>query len=127
MRLLVTGAFVRAARSARIARSQRFIATTSSASGTSEQPKPTGNPFGASRRFEARDEARQNFGQRLRNAAPNTITQEGGLTGASISGNPFIFDSTTNLSPSILKLIDRQLYNIPNHPLCITKKFIESV
>ncbi len=36
-------------------------------------------------------------------------------------------DSTSNLSPSILKLLNRRLYDRPNHPIYITRKLIESV
>ncbi|KAF7507552.1 hypothetical protein GJ744_010343 [Endocarpon pusillum] len=36
-------------------------------------------------------------------------------------------DSTSNLSPSILKLLDRRLYAQRDHPIAITRKLIESV
>ena len=36
-------------------------------------------------------------------------------------------DSTSNLSPSVLKLLNRRLYDRPNHPIAITRKLIESV
>lgn len=57
----------------------------------------------------------------------NKIVNDGGLSGAKISDHPYIFDTTTNLSPSILNTVDRNIYNIPNHPICITRRLIESV
>jgi phenylalanyl-tRNA synthetase alpha chain len=36
-------------------------------------------------------------------------------------------DSTSNLSPSILKLFNRRLYEQPDHPIAITKDLIDSV
>ena len=47
--------------------------------------------------------------------------------GAMIAGKPYTFDSKTNLSSSILSHVDRRLYLQPNHPICITRKLIESV
>ena len=58
---------------------------------------------------------------------PNTVLNHAGLSGIAISSQPHTFDATTNLSPSILGHLDRRLYMQPNHPICITRKLIESV
>jgi phenylalanyl-tRNA synthetase alpha chain len=73
------------------------------------------------------DPERKKFLDQLNGKTPNEIHRQGELSGAKVSERPFIFDKTTNLSPSILNLIDRRLYDSPNHPLCITRKLIESV
>lgn len=41
-------------------------------------------------------------------------------------GTPYIFDDTSNVSSSILDLVGRNLYDEPNHPICITRKLVES-
>ena len=51
---------------------------------------------------------------------------EAQASGAKILGTPYIFDQTSNLSSSILGLVGRNLYEHPDHPICITRKLIES-
>lgn len=151
MRLTVTGAFVRAARSARIAapyraqtstsfpqwaavsrRHQTTQAATASENNAAfpEQSVPPSQEVDPAKTEEQQieeDPAAKAFKQRLEKEKPNTVIRDGSLTGAKVSGKPYVFDTTSNLSPSILNLIDRKLYEIPNHPICITRKLIESV
>lgn len=63
----------------------------------------------------------------LEKQEPNTIINRDANSGVVISSTPYRLDSTSNLSPSILKLLDRRLYLEPNHPISITRKLIESV
>lgn len=58
---------------------------------------------------------------------PNTVLNHEASSGILISSHPHTFDATTNLSPSIIGHLDRRLYVQPNHPICITRKLIESV
>lgn len=58
---------------------------------------------------------------------PNKIIHGHGQSGVLIQSKAYVFDQTSNLSPSILGCIDRQLYANPNHPICITRRLIESV
>ncbi|RMD40682.1 hypothetical protein DV735_g4433, partial [Chaetothyriales sp. CBS 134920] len=55
------------------------------------------------------------------------IVQHGKLQGTKICGRPFVLDETSNVTPSILSIVGRNLYNNPNHPICITRRLIESV
>jgi phenylalanyl-tRNA synthetase alpha chain len=148
MRLSVTGAFARAARASRLSYAASSPRTPSSsslrtrganASATGQTVRHLrlnlGNQYvpaepnalkAADTRVET-DPERKKFLDQLNGQTPNEIHQQGDLSGAKVSERPFIFDKTTNLSPSILNLIDRRLYDIPNHPLCITRKLIESV
>ena len=72
--------------------------------------------------------SRTSFEQYLINEnKPNTVLHHDGLSGLLISSRPYTCDATSNVSPSILSLIDRRLYLQPNHPICITRKLIESV
>ena len=43
-----------------------------------------------------------------------------------ILNRPYTVDETTNVTNSILSLVGRNLYDEPDHPLCITRKLIES-
>lgn len=54
------------------------------------------------------------------------IVHESGKSGSLILGKPYLFDQTTNVPQSILDLVGRNLYDNPDHPLCITRKLIES-
>jgi phenylalanyl-tRNA synthetase alpha chain len=156
----MTGAYVRAARSAQIAISQRAPSSAirpSSGSyaarwqSTQAQPhdepadhtRETYLPIGQAKAAKnntkpvtvtnperVNDETtsiRRSFRSYLQNSSPNTIVERDGLTGAKVSQDGFIFDSTTNLSSSILDLIDRGLHKQPNHPLNITRRLIEEV
>lgn len=58
---------------------------------------------------------------------PNKIIREGSDAGVLISSNPHKLDSASNLSPTILKLLDRHLYAEHNHPISTTRKLIQSV
>ncbi|RMZ79530.1 hypothetical protein DV737_g3379, partial [Chaetothyriales sp. CBS 132003] len=55
------------------------------------------------------------------------IVGGGKLHGTKICGRSFVFDQTSNVTPSILNIVGRSLYNNPNHPICITRRLIESV
>lgn len=59
-------------------------------------------------------------------AKSDQVPSIGDKTGIFISGRLHTTDSTSNVSPSILDLLDRRLYLEPNHPLSITRKLIES-
>ena len=148
MRLSVTGAVVRAARSARLTvhrpalilqqppiskRWQSAQATAQSQDAFPEQsvpPKREVDPLRTAQQASSfqQDGPEQKFKERLREETQeNTVVESEDLKGAKISGYPYIFDATTNLSPTILGTIDKNLYNVPNHPLCITRRLIESV
>lgn len=71
-------------------------------------------------------EASARFKQRLQESGQENKIVHGNFSGANISGNPYIFDHTSNVSGSILSLVGRRLYDIPDHPICITRKLIES-
>jgi phenylalanyl-tRNA synthetase alpha chain len=58
---------------------------------------------------------------------PNTVVERNGDSGILVDSLPYKLDSTSNLSPSILKLLNRRLYAQQNHPISITRKLIESV
>lgn len=63
----------------------------------------------------------------LEKQEPNTIIHKGEDSGVVIAARPYKLDSTSNLSPSILRLLERHLYIRPNHPISITRRLIESV
>lgn len=150
MRLLGTGAFVRAARSARLTvlRPALSAPSVTLTLGTSRQQSshavasnPVRSTFPQQSNLDDAeksdiDEPRaaggtsdrlSDFERRLLNQENNSVWRDAGLAGAKISGKTYMLDATSNLSPSILPLVGRRLYNIPNHPLCITRKLIESV
>ena len=58
---------------------------------------------------------------------PNKIIKRDADSGVVLSSSAYKLDSTSNISPSILKLLDRRLYNQPNHPINITKSLVQSV
>lgn len=60
-------------------------------------------------------------------AQPNKVLSQDGSSGILIASRPHTLDATSNLSPSITNLLDRRLYLQPDHPICITRKLIESV
>ena len=72
-------------------------------------------------------ESHSQFRDSLASQAQNKIIQDGQLSGANILGQPYVFDSTSNATNSILGLVGRELYNTPNHPIAITRRLIESV
>ena len=148
MRLLITGAACRAARSARLiapprtpaqplGRYRRWQSTQteapysaftafpdqSAAKGQEVDPAKTA----PAKRKAQRDGHRERFEEELQQHTGNEIIHDRGLSGAKIGGSPWVFDETSNLTSNILKLVDRNLYNVPNHPLNITRKLIESV
>ena len=151
MRLLVTGAFVRAAQSARIATSHQLAISSTARVISTRQSRwqstqaasipPSNDTFAPPSapldiraaateplpQPQARGPDVEAFEEKLRGGPPSTIIQDGNLSGVTISGKPYTFDKTSNLSPSILNLVGRELYNIPNHPLCITRKLIQDV
>ncbi|KPI40695.1 Phenylalanine--tRNA ligase, mitochondrial [Cyphellophora attinorum] len=66
------------------------------------------------------------FKAKLRASTNNTTRHDGPLSGARVAGDAYLFDKTSNLSPTILSLIGRRLYNQPDHPISITKKLIQN-
>ena len=156
MRLFATGRAVRTARNARFASLQPAVSLLRLYSDTAvEPPAPeptplrTANSNGAtyerivtrSRRSIEKDSnqavqtslhspisLQTSFEQYLINERkPNTILSHGGSSGLLVSSRPHVLDATSNLSPNILSHLDRRLYIQPNHPICITRKLIESV
>ncbi len=63
----------------------------------------------------------------LEKQQPNKIINKDTDSGVVISSSPYKLDSTSNISSSILKLLDRRLYTSPDHPISITRKLIQSV
>ena len=149
MQLLKTGAFVRAARAARVAIANPLRARPSSAtlqpsrwasSQAQAQAVPHKQPFpeksvNLSQEVEPAKTAAAStepggqspFEKKLQEPGQeNKIIQENGRSGAKILGAPYIFDETSNLSSSILSLVGRNLYEHPDHPISITRKLIES-
>ena len=147
MRLSVTGAVVRAARSARLsahcpasslrplpigARWQSTQAAARPQEAYPEQsvpPRREVDPLRTAQQTTHPEEnpAAQGFKETLRGSEANKVVNSGELSGANISSHPYVFDATTNLSPSILNTVDRNIYDVPNHPICITRRLIESV
>lgn len=148
MRLSVTGAVARAARLARLSSPRpnlpsraRPIGKRCQSTQTAEraqEPYPDQpvslerevDPLRTAQNIDFPEESGslQEFRETLKkHVSTNTVVHEKGFAGATISGNTYVFDDTTNLSSSILSTIDRNLYNVPNHPICITRKLIESV
>src|SRR5271156_3346761 len=155
MRLLATGHAVRVARSARFVAvpstaSLRRASSNAALEQGTRQPGPPGVPCAEEATYEktrsdillkkdgSRSAAqappqspvpsRTPFEQYLIDEKkPNTILNDEGSSGVVISSRPHTFDATTNLSPSILSHVDRRLYMQPDHPICITRKLIESV
>ncbi|EXJ82629.1 phenylalanyl-tRNA synthetase alpha chain [Capronia epimyces CBS 606.96] len=147
MQLLKTGAFVRAARSARITvpkapvpvpacvRPRLVQSRWSSSQATAEVPRPfPEQSVEISREVdptktapESKDEPDQeHLKQKLKELAHGKKAVNGHLAGVNILGNPYIFDATTNVPDSILQLVGRNLYRSPDHPIAITKALIES-
>lgn len=138
MRLFITGVFVRAARNARLTRGgsqsipasipapprARWASTSTTGSGpfSPYRSKPSKASVDATT-----PESR--FLDHLQNDAEDKkiVTSADGLSGVRILNQAFVFDETSNASPSILDLVGRELYNNPNHPICITRRLIESV
>ncbi|KEF57868.1 uncharacterized protein A1O9_05789 [Exophiala aquamarina CBS 119918] len=152
MRLLKTGAFVRQVRSARTCRiahsssspsnSARLTPPPSAVRWSSIQAAPQSQSFpeqsvDPSREVDPAKTAAQSslshpsetdtFKQHLQNLGKeNQIIHESRESGSLILGKPYVFDYTTNVPQSILDLVGRNLYDNPDHPLCITRKLIES-
>lgn len=148
MRLSSTGAFLRALRDARLTgtryvsasslptvRCQRYFATTprlltspvafpeQSVSQSSEiDPRKT-EALSEESQWESKD------AQFLASQPQHKIIKDAATSrsGVNILGGPYVFDSTTNVTESILGLVGRKLYDTPNHPIAITRKLIESV
>lgn len=146
MHLARTGAFLRALRSARLAPlprpaahvacetrfiniSQRLYASGAfpeqSVSDAAEvDPKKVASTANQG----SEDVKQKEFRDRLSSQADQKIIKDTNshFAGANISGQPYVFDSTSNVTDSILGLVGRQLYDQPNHPIAITKKLIQS-
>ncbi|KIW14058.1 phenylalanine-tRNA ligase [Exophiala spinifera] len=127
MQLLRTGAFLRAARLARFTVVQGRIAPSattytrtplrwSSSQSAAEQPQQ--QPFPEQSVADAKEV----------DPAKTAESKSDGQTGQqkTIAGAPYILDNTTNVTDSILNLVGRNLYEHPDHPICITRKLIES-
>ena len=147
MKLLRTGAFVRAARAARVSVPPRARAPASPAilvqsrwqSSQAQTPASAAHPFPeqsvdvskevdpAKTAAASNNNGDANFEKKLQELdQENKVIHDNGHSGAKILGAPYIFDETTNVSSSILGLVGRNLYQHPDHPLCITRKLIES-
>jgi phenylalanyl-tRNA synthetase alpha chain len=138
MQLVTTGAFVRAARAARVTVASRAGASrwrsAQAQAAPDEQPFPEQSVDVSKEVDPAKTAATSSsharhseFERRLKEAGQgNTIIHENGDSGAKILGAPYIFDETSNLSSSILGLVGRNLYEQPDHPISITRKLIES-
>ena len=156
MRLFATGRAVRTARNAHFACAQPAVSLRRLYSNAAvEQPTPESSPQGTANSNGATyerivTESRRPIGDDAKQAAqasphgrvplqtpfeqylinehkPNTILSHGGSSGLLISSRPHVLDATSNLLPNILSHLDRRLYMQPNHPICITRKLIESV
>lgn len=148
MKLLTTGAFVRASRSARL--SLRYRASSNNtyylgirlASRVARAKLPEEFSIESSRpdqrhdsqategqiTLEEQDDSKSAFKRALEaQQTLNKVITQSGFSGVKFRNAAFVFDETSNLSPSILDLVGRNLYDIPNHPICITRKLIESV
>lgn len=151
MQLVRTGAFLQAARSARLlaspvkctpsvapkkwlSYSPRCLSSPfaafpeqSASQGQEVDPKKTEEASTSNSKVETTAESQ--FRSSLASGPQNKIVQDTASprSGASILGQPFIFDDTSNVTNSILGLVSRTLYNTPNHPINITRKLIESV
>ena len=146
MRLLTTGAFLRAARNTRlgVVGNTLIISGPRSASSHAKARDPASFPeqsvdtkqevdprktASASESLEEpwKKSNRRRFEKDLSQADENKIVHSREFGGVKINSQPYVFDDTSNLSSSILDLVGRNLYNTPNHPICITRKLIESV
>ncbi|KIX04043.1 phenylalanine-tRNA ligase [Rhinocladiella mackenziei CBS 650.93] len=144
MQLLRTGAFVRAARFARTSLPIHRAATpaifvpsrwsSSQAAAEQQHPFPEQSVKGSrevdpskTATVESKsDGGRLNIKQKPQESDQDNTIIQGYQSGAKILGIPYIFDKTSNVSNSILNLVGRNLYDEPDHPLCITRKLIES-
>ena len=147
MQLLRTGAFVRAARAARISVSgpvgasaqpavlslSRRQSSHAQAQASSEVPFPEQSVDVSKEVDPAKTAAASNsagkssFEKKVQELdQENKVIRANGKSGAKILGAPYIFDETSNVSSSILGLVGCNLYDLPDHPICITRKLIEA-
>lgn len=148
MKLLTTGAFVRASRAARLslpARTSPFLHVPHRWIGTQPTPEqPAHNTFpeqsvSASQEVDptktASETIRDNETDHEVEAKQYILGANQGnkivhvnarLSGTQVLGKPYVFDATSNTTQSILDLVGRNLYDNPDHPLCITRRLIES-
>ena len=142
MQLTATGFVVRATRSARLARFGAFngkppIKRHLQSLVTSHIQTHNGNirkvkvPEATSLRkvVGPSESAVAHLEERLREQKQwNKIVNIGeGQKGIVVQGKPHVFDLTSNLNESIVNCFDQKLYDQPDHPICITRKLIESV
>ncbi|EXJ90837.1 phenylalanyl-tRNA synthetase alpha chain [Capronia coronata CBS 617.96] len=145
MRLLKTGAFVRAAQSARIAVSRAPVRaalaqsrwsssqTAAAAAAETQHPFPD-QSVEISREVdptktapESKDQQEQErFEKKSKELNHGKRLVHENLSGVNILGKPYTFDNTTNVSDSILRLVGRNLYSTPDHPIAITRALVES-
>ena len=71
-------------------------------------------------------ESQPSTGQSSSAPSPKTTTSSKPNT-VLIDNRQYSLDSTSNLSSAVTSLVGRRLYDNPNHPICITRKLIESV
>lgn len=139
MHLARTGAFLRAARSARIAaprpsrvsavRGERWLSRTprclSSPAAFPEQSVNSSSEVDPNKTHATTVQIQQD------EASENTADRNGDASetkpGKSILGQHYPSDTTTNVTDTILALVGRKLYDSPNHPIAITRELIESV
>ncbi|RMZ88780.1 hypothetical protein DV736_g3986, partial [Chaetothyriales sp. CBS 134916] len=154
MHLLRTGAFVRATRAAHVSalhqRSCLPVAAapvvgsrwqSSAAAGVTDQPVDSSlgqsvlvnqdiDPQQPAHRgqYQVEEGEKESFLRHIQQEGQEgKIVGHGKLHGTKICGRSFVFDEISNVTPSILNIVGRNLYNSPNHPICITRRLIESV
>ncbi len=148
MRLLFTGRVVRASqraiRSSHTPRPRNSTHVASSKVSPEEPPSPAA-PFAIRRvpqgsnnllheikelhsaEYRPDTVTNDSFHAFLRGAQePNKVLTRDTASGVVISSNSYKLDSTSNISPSILNLLDRRLYDLPDHPISITRKLVQS-
>lgn len=144
MHLARTGAFLRAARNARLTRPTVIpkpkvkiishhhrstrCASTATATAFPEQSVDLNKEVDPTKTEDVSvtDAAHRSFADALKSHPHGKIVKDAGQAGTNILGSPYCFDSTTNVNESILKLVGRKLYDNPDHPIAITRSLIES-
>lgn len=129
MKLARTGAFLRALRTTRLAASRAPRAPSKPAERWISSTPARWIAPSQSLSQDSTNPGEAQFQEVLASSSQNKIVRDASnkLSGANVLGQPFIFDSTSNATDSILGLVGRELYNNPDHPIAITRSLIESV
>ncbi|KAJ9617673.1 phenylalanyl-tRNA synthetase alpha subunit, mitochondrial [Knufia peltigerae] len=129
MQLLRTGAFLRAARSARFAVVQSRTAPSATTYIRTPSRWSSSQVAAEQQQLQQRSFPEQSVaGAKEVDPAKTAESKSDGQPGhqKTIAGAPYVLDNTTNVTDSILNLVGRNLYEHPDHPICITRKLIES-